>query len=193
MSTTVHRSGPRLSPAASLSRVLPPALVLAILVLLAGISSGLGPLGVGGLLLGIVAVPGLLYKCVKRPFQRRGLPDRLRIQLLAVLTFAGAVVCFILPVGAPVPLTVAALFVGNAGLVFFRRWLNVSAHVSVVTFGALWVMAIFGGAWAWLLILSPLMMFSRVSLREHTWPEALAGASLGLATFCCFLVAMTWS
>ena len=193
MSTTVQRSGARLGLAASLSRILPPALVLAVLVLLAGLEAGLGLFSAGMLLAGIVGVPGLLYKLAKRPFQRWGLPDRLRIQLLAVLTFAGAVACFLLPLGSPVPLTVAALFVGNAGLVFFRRWLNVSAHVSVITFGALWVVALFGGAWAWLLILSPLMMFSRVSLREHTWPEALSGALLGMATFCCFLAAMTWS
>ena len=193
MSTTVQRSGARLGLAASLSRILPPALVLAVLVLLAGLEAGLGLFSAGMLLAGIVGVPGLLYKLAKRPFQRWGLPDRLRIQLLAVLTFAGAVACFLLPLGSPVPLTVAALFLGNAGLVFFRRWLNVSAHVSVITFGALWVMAVFGGAWAWLLILSPLMMFSRVSLREHTWPEALFGALLGTATFCCFLLARTWS
>ncbi len=160
---------------------------------MAGLDAGLGVMGAGVLLAGIIGVPGLLYKLAKKPFQRRGLPDRLRVQLLAVATFAGAVVCFLLPLGSPVPLTVAALFVGNIGLVFFRRWLNVSAHVSVITFGALWVVAIFGGAWAWLLILSPLMMFSRVSLREHTWPEALSGALLGTATFCCFLIAMTWS
>ncbi|GAA1917330.1 hypothetical protein GCM10009688_23010 [Arthrobacter gandavensis] len=193
MSTTVQRSGTRPALAASLSRVLPPALVLAVLVLLAGLEAGLGLVGAGVLLAGIIGVPGLLYKLAKRPFQRRGFPDRLRIQLLAVLTFAGAVACFLLPLGSPVPLTVGALFLGNAGLVFFRRWLNVSAHVSVITFGALWVMAVFGGAWAWLLILSPLMMFSRVSLREHTWPEALFGALLGTATFCCFLLARTWS
>ena len=193
MSTTLQRPGVRLALAASLSRILPPALVLAVLVFLAGLDAGLGPAGAGMLLAGIIGVPGLAYKLAKEPFRRRGLPDRLRVQLLAVATFAGAVVCFLLPLGSPVPLTVAALFVGNIGLVFFRRWLNVSAHVSVITFGALWTVAIFGGAWVWLLILSPLMMFSRVSLREHTWPEALSGALLGAATFCCFLTAMTWS
>ncbi|MFZ3417130.1 hypothetical protein [Arthrobacter sp. 3Tela_A] len=193
MSTTVHRPGIRLPLAASFSRILPPALVLSVLVFLAGLEAGLGWAGAGLLLGGIIGVPGLLYKLAKRPFSRRGLPDKLRIQLLAVLTFAGAVACFLLPLGPPVPLTVAALFVGNAGLVFFRRWLNVSAHVSVITFGTLWVVAVFGGAWAWLLILSPVMMFSRVTLSEHSWPEALSGALLGLATFCCFLMAMTWS
>lgn len=193
MSTTVHRPGARLALAASVSKVLPPALVLAVLVLLAGIEAELGPLGVVALLACIVGIPGTIYKASKRPFHRRGLPDRLRIKILAVLTFTGMVVCFLIPVPSPVPLTVAALFLGNVSLVFFRRWLNVSAHVSVITFAALWVMSTYGGAWAWLLILSPLMIFSRVSLREHTWREALSGASLGLATFCCFLAAMTWS
>ncbi|MBF4993249.1 hypothetical protein ITX31_03865 [Arthrobacter gandavensis] len=193
MSTTVHRSRAPLALAANLSRVLPPALVLAVLVLLAGLEAGLGIFGAGVLLAAIIGVPGLLYKLVKQPFRRRGLPDGLRVQLLGAATFAGTVACFLLGLDSPVPLTVAALFVGNVGLVFFRRWLNVSAHVSVLTFGALWVVAVFGGAWAWLLILSPLMMFSRVSLREHTWPEAFSGAALGTATFCCFLIAMTWS
>lgn len=193
MSTTIHRPGARRKLASSFSRVLPPALILALLVVLAGLRAGLGPLGAAALLAGIVGVPGLLYKMSKRPFQRWGLPDRLRIKLLAVLTFISAATCFLLPLGAPVPVTVAAIFLGNAGLVFFRRWHNVSAHVSVLTFAVLWVVAIYGAEWAWLLILSPVMIFSRVSLREHTWQEALSGASLGLATFCCFLVAMTWS
>ncbi|GAA3290434.1 hypothetical protein ACFFON_10115 [Arthrobacter citreus] len=193
MSTTVHRSGARPALAASVSKVLPPALVLAVLVLLAGIEAGLGVLGVAILLACIVGIPGTIYKASKRPFQRRGLPDRLRIQILAVMTFAGTAACFLLPVPSPVPLTVAAMLLGNVSLAFFRRWLNVSAHVSVITFAALWAMSIYGAAWSWLLILSPLMVFSRVTLGEHTRREALAGATLGLATFCCFLAAMTWS
>lgn len=193
MSTTVRRPGARPALAASISKVLPPALVLAVLVLLAGIDAGLGPLGVATLLACIVGIPGTIYKASKRPFQRRGLPDRLRIQILAVLILTATAVCFLLPVPSPVPLTVAAMFLGNVGLAFFRRWLNVSAHVSVMTFAVLWVMSTYGGAWGWLLILSPLMMFSRVSLGEHTWREALSGASLGVATFCCYFAAMTWS
>lgn len=193
MSTTIRRTGAPHPLAASCSRLLPPALVLAVLVILAGIKAGLEPWGVAALLAGIVGVPGLLYKGSKRPFRERGLPDRLRVQLLAVLMLVGTVACFVLPLPALVPLTVAALFVGNSGLVFFRRWLNVSAHVSVLTFAVLWVVAVFGGAWAPLLILSPVMLWSRVALREHTRREALSGAALGLATFCCFLAAMTWS
>lgn len=193
MSTTIHRPGTRRPLASSYSRLLQPALLLAVLVILAGLKAGMSLMGVAAILAGIVGVPALLYKASKGLFRRWGLPDRARIKLLAVLTLASTIACFVLPLPAPVPLTVAAMFLGNASLAIFRRWLNVSAHVSVVTFTALWVTAMFGGVWAWLLISSPLMMVSRVQLREHTWPEALSGAALGVATFCCFLAATTWS
>lgn len=170
-----------------------PALVLVIVVLLAGLKAGLGPVGVLLLLLGIIVVPALIYKRSKGLFRRRGLGDHWRTNLVTTLTFLGAVICYLIPVPAPVPATVAALFLANAALVFFRRWLNVSAHVSVLTFAVLWIIAIYGSSLAWLLILSPLMLISRVFLREHSWREALWGALLGLATFCCYLVAMTWS
>lgn len=188
MTTTDHRPETRL---ATVSRwyctVLAPAVVLAAVVVTAGITAGLGPGGVLLLLAGIVGVPGLVYKGTKQLFRRRGLPDSLRTTLVAVLMLVGALACYLLPVAPPVPETVTAFLIGNVGLVFFRRWLDVSAHVSVLTFAVLWVAAIFGGAWAWLLVLSPLMMVSRVSLREHTLREALSGAALGVATFGCFL------
>ncbi|MCC3270128.1 hypothetical protein MUG94_03400 [Arthrobacter gengyunqii] len=193
MSTTVHRRSVPLLLAASCSKILPPALVLTVLVFLAGIKAGLGPAGVILLVAGIVGIPGVIYKGAKPVFRRRGLPDSWRTNIVAVLMLVGTVICWIIPLEAPIPLTVAALFLGNAGLVFFRRWLDVSAHVSVITFAVLWVTAMSGGAWAWLLVLSPLMMFSRVVLREHTRREALSGAALGVSTFCCYLVAMTWS
>ena len=194
MRAAVRPSGTRLRAASAVSRMLPPSLVLAIVVLLSGIKAELGVLGVAALLAGVVVIPVVLYKGSKGFVRRRGLPDRWRVQLLAVLTFTSAVACFLIPVAEPVPLTVAALFAGNAGLVFFRRWLNVSAHVSVLTFAVLWMTAMFGTAWAWLLILTPLMIFSRVSLHQHTLREALAGAALGLATFACFLNAtgLSW-
>ncbi|MCC9175439.1 hypothetical protein [Arthrobacter sp. zg-Y179] len=194
MNTTEHRPAAQLSPAVSwYSKILPPALVLAVLIIAAGIEAGLGPVGVLLLLAAVVVVPGAIYKGTKGLFRRRGIPDRWRAALVAALMLAGAVVCYLLPVASPVPETVTGLLLGNLGLVFFRRWLNVSAHVSVLTFGVLWVIAAYGAGWAWLLILSPLMIFSRVSLGEHTLREALSGAALGLATFCCFLAVMTWS
>ncbi|MET3172952.1 UNVERIFIED_ORG: hypothetical protein ABIB52_000780 [Arthrobacter sp. UYCu721] len=193
MNTTDQRPGIQRLASSYYSKLLPPALFLAIVVVLAGIKAGIGLAGVAVLLLAIALVPGLIYKRSKSLFLKRGIADHWRTNLVAVLMFLGAVICYLIPVNAPVPATVAALFVGNAGLIFFRRWLNVSAHVSVISFSVLWIIANFGGGWAWLLVLSPMMLFSRVSLGEHTWREALSGALLGLATFCCYLVATTWS
>ncbi|MCC9205172.1 hypothetical protein [Arthrobacter sp. zg-Y769] len=194
MKTTEQRPGTQLSPAARwFSRILPPVLVLAVLVVAAGIEAGLGPVGVLLLLAGVVVVPGAIYKGTKGLFRRRGIPDSRRAALVAALMLAGVIVCFLLPVPSPVPATVTALLFGNVGLVFFRRWLNVSAHVSVLTFGVLWIIATYGANWAWLLILLPLMILSRVSLGEHTRREALSGAALGLATFAFFLAVRTWS
>ena len=167
--------------------------MLVVLLVLAGLRADLAHVEIVLLLVGVIGLPGLIYRLLKEPFRRRNIPDRLRVNLLLIFTLTGSVVCFLIPLASPIPWTVAALFLGNASLVFFRRWLNVSAHVSVLTFVVLWIVAVCGYAWTWLLVLSPLMAASRVSLREHTGREALAGALLGLATFLCFVMAMTWS
>ncbi|MGX5718024.1 hypothetical protein [Arthrobacter sp. MAHUQ-56] len=179
--------------ASDFSRALPPAAVLCVVVTAAGAKAELGLWGVLALLMGVAVIPGLIYKRSSSLFARLGLPSHWRTNLVAVLTFAAAVICFLLNLDQPVPATVAALCFGNVGLVFFRRWLNVSAHVSVITFGVLWFSAVFGSSWSWLLVLSPLMLFSRVTAREHSLKEAWAGLALGIATFGCFLGAMTWS
>jgi hypothetical protein len=191
--TTEHLQPVRQRLALSYSRIFTPALVLAVVVVLSGIRAGLDWVGVILLLVGIAVVPGLIYKRSKGLFLRLGLPDRWRTCLVTVLLLAGVVVCYLIPVPQPVPSTVSALFAGNVLLLFFRRWLNVSAHVSVLTLAVLWVAANYGNAWAWLLLLSPMMLFSRVSLREHSWQESLSGALLGLAVFCWFLITKTWS
>lgn len=170
-----------------LSLVLPPALVLVVVLVLAGIHAGLGAVDIVALVMGLGVIPGLIHKGSKGFFRRRGIADHWRTDLVSVLMLAGTVVCYLVPAGEPVPSTAAALVAGNAGLAFFRRWLNVSAHVSVLTFGVLWVIALYGNAWSWLLLLLPVMLFSRVSLREHSWREALSGAAWGLGTFCCWL------
>lgn len=170
------------------SRLLTPALVLVVLLVLAGLSAGLGPLGIAALVAGVGVVPGVIYKGTKPFFRSRGLADHWRTDLVSVLMLLGAVICYLVPVPEPVPSTVTALVFGNAGLAFFRRWLNVSAHVSVLTFGVLWMISVHGLAWAWLLILLPLMLFSRVDLREHTLREALTGTAWGVCTFLCWLV-----
>ena len=187
------RPGQRQRFASGFSQALQPALVLSIVVFAAGVKAELGPWGIAGLLLGVAVVPGLIYKRSGPLFQRLGLPAFWRTNLVAALTFAAAVLCSLLNLAQPVPATVAALCMGNVGLVFFRRWLNVSAHVSVLSFGVLWFSAVFGSSWTWLLMLSPMMVFSRVAAKEHSLKEAWAGLALGIATYGCFLGATAWS
>lgn len=174
------------------SKVLAPAVVLAALLVLTGIHAGLGLIGVSLLLLGVGVVPGIIHKVAKPAFRRRGLADYRRTDLVAALMFLGSVVCFLIPAPAPVPGTVAALFIGNAGLTLFRRWSNVSAHVSVLTFGVLWVVAVHGTPWLPLLLLLPVMIISRLNLREHTLLESLSGSAWGFCTFGLWLAQYWW-
>jgi membrane-associated phospholipid phosphatase len=88
---------------------------------------------------------------------------------------------------------VLGLVAGNGLLALARRWMNASAHVSVTTFAVLWVTDVVGTVFIWLLVLSPMMMLSRTALREHTWREAVAGALLGIVTYCCFVGTKNWS
>jgi hypothetical protein len=179
--------------AASFSKAFTPAGVLLLVTILAGIKAGLGILGVIALAVGIVVIPGLTYKKFPLLAEKLGLPSNLRTKTVTALTLAGLVACSLLNIPSPVPATVVGLVVGNAGLALARRWLNASAHVSVLTFAVLWVIEVFGQSFAWLLVLSPMMLFSRTALREHTWGEALVGALIGLVTFGCFAGANTWS
>lgn len=180
-------------PASSFSQALSPAVALTVVVIAAGCKGGLGLWGVIGLFVGVGILPAVTYSLTGRLFERHNLPDRWRAHLLAVLFCVAALVCMILQLSAPVTETVVALFIGNVGLLILRRWMDVSGHVSVLTFAVLWVCAVFGVGWTWLLILSPLMVLSRVQLREHSLRDAVIGALLGVATFGCFLGATTWS
>ena len=187
----------RLAPlpalAASFSKAFTPAGVLLLVIILAGTKAGLGILGVIALAVGIIVIPGLTYKKFPLLAEKLGLPAHLRTKTVTLLTVVGVVACSLLNIPAPVPATVVGLVAGNAGLALARRWLNASAHVSVLTFAVLWVIQVFGHAFTWLLVLSPMMLFSRTALREHTWGEALVGALIGLVTFGCFVGANTWS
>ena len=119
MRTTNPQPAAQLSSAGRwFSRLLPPALVLAVLVVLSGITAGLGSMAVLALLAGVVGVPGAIYKGTKGFFRRRGIPDSRRVVLVAALMLAAVVACFLLPVPSPVPETVTGLLIGNLGLVF---------------------------------------------------------------------------
>ena len=187
------RSAPLPILAANFSKAFSPASVLLLVIILAGAKAGLGIVGVSVLAVGIVVIPGLTYKKFPLLAGKLGLAADLRTMTVTSLTIAGVVACFLFNVPAPVPATVVGLAAGNAGLALARRWMNASAHVSVLTFSVLWVIQVFGSAFAWLLVLSPMMLFSRTALREHTWGEALVGVLIGLVTFGCFVGANTWS
>lgn len=189
-----HQVKTRWQPlASSFSRAFSPAVALTTVVVAAGFKGGLSLWGVAVLFMGVGVLPAVTYKVSGRIFERYALPDKWRAHLLAVLFWVAALVCMVLQMSAPITETVVALFAGNVALLVLRRWLDVSGHVSVLTFAVLWVWAVFGAAWAWLLVLSPLMVLSRVKLREHSLGEAIIGALLGVATFGCFLGATTWS
>ena len=187
----------RLAPlpvlAASFSRAFTPSRGLFLVIILAGAKAGLGSVGVSILAIGVVVIPGLTYKKFSLLAGTLGLSSNLRTPVVTFLTLTGVIVCALLTVTSPVPATVAGLVVGNAVLAFARRWMNASAHVSVLTFAVLWVIQVFGSGFSWLLVLSPMMLLSRTALREHTWGEALIGAFIGLATYGCFVGANTWS
>lgn len=184
---------PRSRLAASFSQIFTPAGVLLMVVILAGAQAGLGVLGVAVLAVGIIVIPGVTYKKFPGVSGKFGIPSNWRTRVVTILTVVGALACALLNLPAPVPATVVGLVAGNAGLALARRWMNASAHVSVLTFAVLWATAVFGPAVAWLLVLSPMMMVSRTFLREHTWGEALAGAFIGAVTFVCFIGANNWS
>lgn len=184
---------PRSPLAASFSKMFTPALVLLVVIVLAGIKAGLGVFGVAVLAVGIIVIPGFTYKKFPLIAGKLGLPANWRTKVVTILTVVGAFACALLNVPAPVPATVVGLVAGNAGLALARRRMNASAHVSVITFAVLWGTAVFGPAFVWLLVLSPIMLVSRTALREHTWGEALAGALIGIVTFGCFVGANNWS
>jgi hypothetical protein len=184
---------PKSPLAASFSKIFTPAGVLLVVIVLAGIKAGLGVLGVAVLAVSIIVIPGFTYKKFPLIAGKLGLPANWRTKVVTILTVVGAVACALLNVPAPVPATVIGLVAGNAGLALARRWMNASAHVSVITFAVLWGTAVFGPAFVWLLVLSPMMLVSRTALREHTWGEALVGALIGIVTFGCFVGANNWS
>jgi hypothetical protein len=179
--------------AASFSRAFTPSATLLLVIILAGAKAGLGIVAISILAIGVVVIPGLIYKKFSLVAETLGLSSNLRTPIVTFLTLTGVIVCSLMNVPSPVPATVTGLVVGNAVLAFARRWMNASAHVSVLTFAVLWVVQVFGSGFSWLLVLSPMMVLSRTALREHTWGEALIGAIIGLATYGCFVGANTWS
>lgn len=182
-----------LFPAMAISKVLNPLLILLVILLLAGVEAELNLIEITCLLAGVAVLPGLVYKGSKPLLRTYKIPDYWRLITVTMLMLLATVACFLIPVPQPVPATVLGLFFGNIALAVSRKWFNVSAHVSVLTYGVLWGVYVYGTSAIILLILSPLMIFSRVKLDEHSLPEALLGAAMGLATFGVTLVVRIWS
>lgn len=176
---------------AGFSKILAPAWVLVLVVLLAGMAAGLGVGGTAVLAAAIVGIPGVTYKKFPLIASACSVPHRWRTRIVALQILIVAAACMLLEVPAPVPATVMGLFGGNVALALARKRLNASAHVSVLTFAVLWAVAVFGPSLAGLLLLVPVMLASRIMLRQHTWAEGLAGMLIGCAVFACFVVANT--
>lgn len=194
MHTTARTAPTTLLPlAGNFSKLLMPAGLLLVVIVLAGVKASLGFWGVAVLAAGIVILPGLAYKRFAVIARKFGLPSSGRTVAVTTLTIAGALACVLLSVPAPVPATVLGLVAGNSLLALARRRMNASAHVSVTTFAVFWVTDVFGSVFIWLLVLSPMMMLSRTALREHTWREAVAGGLLGIITYGCFVGTKNWS
>ena len=143
----------------------------------------MGVVGVAG---ATCAVPGLVYKRFRWIAMRFGIPLKFKIPVVTALIIAGTVGVALLGLSGPLFTTLASLLLGNILLSVARLFLNASAHLSVLTFGVLWWMAAFGPGFTWLLLLPPLMAYSRISLGQHTPAQVTVGAMVGIATFGCF-------
>lgn len=179
--------------AASLSRLLPPAAVLLVILVAAAAKAGLSLLGIAVLALGTIVLPGVVYKSFPWISRSLDIPLKLKTAIVSSLIVTGTVLVVLLRVPHPVFETLVSLILGNILLAVARMWLNASAHVSVLTFGVLWWVLAFGPVFAWLLVLPPLMVYSRTSLRQHTLTQTLVGATIGVATFGAFLGISIWS
>lgn len=75
------------------------------------------------------------------------------------------------------------LMIQLIGLSFLLNfWLKSSLHVGVGAFLALAILPLSGAFSVILGILVPFLAWARVSLGRHTWPEVLAGLSVGTAS-----------
>jgi hypothetical protein len=188
----VH-SSPLSLLAPSFSRLLPPAAVLLVIIVAAAAKAGLSALGIAAIALGTIVLPGIVYKSLPWIAGSLKIPPKFKTATVSSLIVIGTTLVVLLRVPHPVVGTLASLILGNIMLAGARVWLNASAHVSVLTFGVLWWVLEFGPAFACLLVLPPLMVYSRTSLRQHTLTQAVVGATIGVATFGAYLGISVWS
>ncbi|WP_026536275.1 hypothetical protein [Arthrobacter sp. H14] len=92
--------------------------------------------------------------------------------------------------GAPAELmqTSITLIAGSVILGLGRAWTNASAHVGMVTLLALWLASSLAPVSVFALLLVPVMVWSRVLLREHTGTQAVSGIVTGIAVFVLYLI-----
>lgn len=95
--------------------------------------------------------------------------------------------------GAPRQLLalVAAMLTGLASTLLVSLYWKLSIHTAVVAGAATILCLVFGLA---LLVLAPavaLVAWSRVALKDHTWPQTAAGAALGVLAAAAVFPALT--
>jgi membrane-associated phospholipid phosphatase len=135
-----------------------------------------------------VLIPFLYVVCSVMRGQITDIHIRLREQrrrpLLITLICAG-VGWLVLALGAaPVGMTTvaAALWLQVATILLVTlRW-KISVHTAAAAGGATLIWTLLGSAMPFLLVV-PLIAWSRIRLRHHTFPQTLAGALLGSIVF----------
>lgn len=171
----------------SFCRLLHPALVLLTVMLAAGTMERLNPVLSATVCVLSTAVPGAYYKLLPR-FREAPLESPTRRLITITIWNAALVTCLaVLHMPANFTASLGGLSVGTAALALARRHTNASAHVAVLTFGTYWWISSFGTTYAWLLVLSPLMMLSRIKVGAHSASETVVGFMVGLASFGAFL------
>lgn len=180
-----HSGGPRLL-VLSFCGLFHPILVLLTVMLAAGAKGQVNPaLSVAVCLLS-AAVPGAYYKLLPRFRNEQGSPTR---RLIAITVWNAALMACLVVLRMPANFiaSLGGLTAGTALLAVGRRHINASAHVAVLTLGICWWIVSFGTSYAWLLVLSPLMMLSRIKIGAHSASETIIGFIVGLASFGAFL------
>jgi hypothetical protein len=158
------------------------------LVAAARVSDGPGDLLVWGgtaLLFCAVIPVGVIVHGVRRGrLTDRHIGDRTQRArpLLTGLASVAVGIALLAALHAPAELfaVIVVIFVVGAAVTLVNHWWKLSVHAAVIAASATVLVLLFGPALhaAWLLVAA--VAWSRVRLRDHTWPQVLAGAAAGV-------------